>query len=295
LKPPPTVENPSTFSKDFNDFLGKCLIKDFEKRPTAVELMTHPFVQRRLGPEVLQGRIKSVLKARKAMPLINDNQVSSNNTESSSSPGSPIFRSPAHSNEHVIEEEFSSNHSTPTKNKGVVTKPNAIANTSKLLYDSSDAPEVFSTSIVHKEDEPLEIIDEESGSLQLNPADVEYRPIRFYSTNGGTMQSTDSFQNDMQAIQNLISTTITSALEQSNLRMEKTIMKLKEDLLTGLMESPISSGDISTNMSTLKIQTNVDAAQVQNLKQYVRNNLDNLSTDALMKIVKFMQEGTMSS
>lgn len=37
--PPPTLTTPKKWSKEFNDFLKQCLIKDPEKRPPANELL----------------------------------------------------------------------------------------------------------------------------------------------------------------------------------------------------------------------------------------------------------------
>ncbi|XP_050676365.1 serine/threonine-protein kinase 10 isoform X2 [Leptidea sinapis] len=41
---PPTLEQPSRWSKTFNDFISKALVKDPEKRPTSSELLKHEFV-----------------------------------------------------------------------------------------------------------------------------------------------------------------------------------------------------------------------------------------------------------
>ncbi|KAL7854208.1 hypothetical protein AOLI_G00210520 [Acnodon oligacanthus] len=42
---PPTLEQPSKWSMDFKDFLRKCLDKNPETRPTATQLLEHPFVK----------------------------------------------------------------------------------------------------------------------------------------------------------------------------------------------------------------------------------------------------------
>eukprot|EP01118_Nematostelium_gracile_P004154 TRINITY_DN1488_c0_g1_i1.p1 TRINITY_DN1488_c0_g1~~TRINITY_DN1488_c0_g1_i1.p1 ORF type:complete len:449 (-),score=99.10 TRINITY_DN1488_c0_g1_i1:3-1349(-) len=68
LKPPPTVGDPSKFSSHFNDFLSKCLVKEPERRAAAHELMSHPFVTKAVGPEVLQGVIKEVTEIREDEP-----------------------------------------------------------------------------------------------------------------------------------------------------------------------------------------------------------------------------------
>ncbi|XP_047039468.1 serine/threonine-protein kinase 10 isoform X2 [Helicoverpa zea] len=51
---PPTLDQPSKWSKSFNDFISKALVKDPEKRPTAVELMKHEFVNGKLDAKPLR-------------------------------------------------------------------------------------------------------------------------------------------------------------------------------------------------------------------------------------------------
>jgi len=50
--PPPTLKEPAKFSKEFNDFLAKCLIKDPAKRPNATNLLQHPFIASQLAKGV---------------------------------------------------------------------------------------------------------------------------------------------------------------------------------------------------------------------------------------------------
>ena len=42
---PPRLDHPARWSKDFNDFLKLCLVKDPNKRPNVEELLKHPFVR----------------------------------------------------------------------------------------------------------------------------------------------------------------------------------------------------------------------------------------------------------
>ncbi|XP_065175121.1 serine/threonine-protein kinase 10-like [Sycon ciliatum] len=42
---PPTVLAPRKWSKHFNDFVAKCLVKEPDDRPTALEMLEHPFLQ----------------------------------------------------------------------------------------------------------------------------------------------------------------------------------------------------------------------------------------------------------
>ncbi|XP_050729022.1 myosin-IIIb-like isoform X4 [Eriocheir sinensis] len=43
--PPPTLDRPVEWSMEFNDFISECLVKDFEQRPIAKELLQHPFIK----------------------------------------------------------------------------------------------------------------------------------------------------------------------------------------------------------------------------------------------------------
>ncbi|KTG05782.1 hypothetical protein cypCar_00007411 [Cyprinus carpio] len=51
LNPPPTLHQPELWSNDFNDFLCKCLIKDFELRPSVFDLLQHVFIKQIVGRE----------------------------------------------------------------------------------------------------------------------------------------------------------------------------------------------------------------------------------------------------
>lgn len=45
-EPPKGLTNPSNWSPEFNDFISKCLIVEPEKRPTAKEMIIHPFIKK---------------------------------------------------------------------------------------------------------------------------------------------------------------------------------------------------------------------------------------------------------
>lgn len=42
--PPKGLSNPAKFSKEFNDFVSKCLTIDPKTRPTSNECLRHPFI-----------------------------------------------------------------------------------------------------------------------------------------------------------------------------------------------------------------------------------------------------------
>ena len=51
---PPKLEQPGRWSKEFNDFIAKALIKDPSSRPTADELLKHSFINRTLDSKPIR-------------------------------------------------------------------------------------------------------------------------------------------------------------------------------------------------------------------------------------------------
>lgn len=62
----PKLKLQDSWSKDFHSFLSACLDKDAEKRPTADELLSHPFVHPNPhSPQVIQAMIERAREAKK--------------------------------------------------------------------------------------------------------------------------------------------------------------------------------------------------------------------------------------
>ena len=59
-QPPPTLTNPAKWSPEFNDFIARCLTKNPNMRPSASELLTHPFIA--VGAECATSGAPSVLE-----------------------------------------------------------------------------------------------------------------------------------------------------------------------------------------------------------------------------------------
>lgn len=51
---PPKLDQPGKWSKEFNDFIAKALIKDPASRPTSEELLKHSFVNRTLDSKPIR-------------------------------------------------------------------------------------------------------------------------------------------------------------------------------------------------------------------------------------------------
>jgi len=49
--PPPTLSKPSDWSPEFNRFLARCLTKDYKQRPSALDLLSDPFIMKAMRLE----------------------------------------------------------------------------------------------------------------------------------------------------------------------------------------------------------------------------------------------------
>lgn len=59
---PPTLPNPEKWSKDFNDFLKVCLVKNPELRPSATELFEHPFIKKAGAKSIIASLVEECMK-----------------------------------------------------------------------------------------------------------------------------------------------------------------------------------------------------------------------------------------
>ncbi|XP_040921899.1 myosin-IIIa [Toxotes jaculatrix] len=69
--PPPTLHQPELWSDDFNDFICKCLIKDFELRPNVLDLLQHVFIKQIVGKEkILQKQLIELIDLNQQIGVI---------------------------------------------------------------------------------------------------------------------------------------------------------------------------------------------------------------------------------
>lgn len=57
--PPPTLPEPERFSADFHSFLAAALVKDFTQRPSASDLLKHPFILKAPPATILAENVKA--------------------------------------------------------------------------------------------------------------------------------------------------------------------------------------------------------------------------------------------
>lgn len=97
-KPPPKLSEPDRFSKEFNDFIGKCLTKNPEQRPTAADLLKHNFVANAKGVDVLKPLIKEAmdliaqLGREEAMGMNDSDEEAEDGTTRSPAVGATVVR-----------------------------------------------------------------------------------------------------------------------------------------------------------------------------------------------------------
>ncbi|XP_053309197.1 serine/threonine-protein kinase 4-like [Spea bombifrons] len=62
--PPPELRKPEHWSKEFNDFINQCLVKNPENRASATELLQHPFIKTAKGVSILLHLINEAMEAK---------------------------------------------------------------------------------------------------------------------------------------------------------------------------------------------------------------------------------------
>ncbi|XP_069815195.1 myosin-IIIa isoform X2 [Dendropsophus ebraccatus] len=69
--PPPTLRQPELWSPEFNNFISKCLTKDFEKRPMVCDLLEHPFIRQiRHNERALQKQLMEFIDIHQQMGIM---------------------------------------------------------------------------------------------------------------------------------------------------------------------------------------------------------------------------------
>ncbi|KAF9578973.1 p21 protein (Cdc42 Rac)-activated kinase, partial [Lunasporangiospora selenospora] len=61
----PALQHPEKLSIEFTDFLKKCLEVDPDRRPTATELLRHPFITRAHSVRTLSPLIKAAKESQR--------------------------------------------------------------------------------------------------------------------------------------------------------------------------------------------------------------------------------------
>ena len=84
--PPKGLKNKEKWSKEFNDFVEKCLIYESDKRPSAKELIQHPFIQKynrgsKLIAELINNNLDNLKFYRKKILESDESEEEDKNTE----------------------------------------------------------------------------------------------------------------------------------------------------------------------------------------------------------------------
>ncbi|XP_029314883.1 myosin-IIIb isoform X2 [Cottoperca gobio] len=69
--PSPTLRNPEQWCRSFCHFIGQCLIKDFEARPSVTHLLEHPFIKQAQGKDMaLQQQVAALIQEQQDLGCI---------------------------------------------------------------------------------------------------------------------------------------------------------------------------------------------------------------------------------
>jgi len=90
IDPPPTLKHPNQWSPEFNEFLTICLKKNPDERPSATQLLKHPFIQRGIRQrhilaELVDECMPELIKARLEQQTASDEDSDSVTGDSTSS------------------------------------------------------------------------------------------------------------------------------------------------------------------------------------------------------------------
>ena len=167
--PPKGLKNKEKWSKEFNDFIEKCLIYEPEKRPSAKELLDHPFIIKynrgnKLIAELINNSMDDLEFYRKKILESDESEEEDKITE---------FIKNKNTNKYKIEQKnnnYNENYYSEEKNESgsVIIKNNS----SKNVLNVTDIVEETGTMInVDKEKNMNSIItkniDEEQGSVVI--------------------------------------------------------------------------------------------------------------------------------
>ncbi|KAI6652104.1 Myosin-IIIb [Oopsacas minuta] len=72
--PSPTVRDTEKWSQKFLDFIARCLIKDYEKRPNVLELLADPFVDTNTDPRNIRRKLVQLLDQAQG-PRLDDDDI----------------------------------------------------------------------------------------------------------------------------------------------------------------------------------------------------------------------------
>lgn len=122
-RPPPKFTEPEKWSKELNEFLSKCLTKNPEQRPTADELLKHPFIQKAKSTSVLLPLINEVDEiiakiGRETALGLGEDSESDEDSSDEDSPSSPAASSSSSNTSKTNSASGTVSMSTMVVNKG---------------------------------------------------------------------------------------------------------------------------------------------------------------------------------
>ncbi|KAJ3424488.1 sterile20-like kinase [Anaeramoeba flamelloides] len=138
-KDPPKLKNSRKYSKEFNDFIAKCLVKNYEKRPKSKQLLKHPFIKK--GKKFLKNNILfdlveevNELVKKRGYRFAEDSESGSESSETSSSQTS--------SSSSISEEEEGQSSKTatskPTKKKSEENSPKKRSESKSKIQEQNN-------------------------------------------------------------------------------------------------------------------------------------------------------------
>eukprot|EP01119_Soliformovum_irregulare_P012399 TRINITY_DN3219_c0_g1_i1.p1 TRINITY_DN3219_c0_g1~~TRINITY_DN3219_c0_g1_i1.p1 ORF type:complete len:487 (-),score=195.36 TRINITY_DN3219_c0_g1_i1:29-1489(-) len=267
IKPPPTVAIPAKFTTEFNQFLAKCVVKEADKRDNAVNLMMHPFVQRAMGPEVLQQRIKEVLMLKQT---VGDRGISDSDESdfSENSPGNSAGINSGGNPQSVpmgtfVEHEDEDDENSSTFRKYDMTSVDssiyetASMGTMKIRTNATSNMGTMKTMDTIKTNDSMGTMRIRSNSIQSDGTRMRAKSISVKP-----VQVENGFQVEFQA-----------ALEENNRKIEEMLTHFKSDILESL--------------TNVQVEVQVEKSD-EEMRKEIADRLGNLDSQTLKRIFKIL-------
>ncbi|KAF2075200.1 hypothetical protein CYY_003505 [Polysphondylium violaceum] len=210
-RPPPKLSEPEKWSADFNDFLAKCLIRKPELRPSAEELLKHPFITKSKSHSLL-------------VPLIDEQDmiITQKGREAA------LGIEPRDEEEEDSDSDSDSDESEGSVDMGTVRpiKPRSIANSGEEEEEYDSGTMVITNNQSSYDTVVFNNDDEDTGTMKLkstinnNNNKKKFVPAYMNQFNKDDASSTKYQNHTLDELKDL--------LEKLDLEREKEIQSIKE-------------------------------------------------------------------
>lgn len=206
---PPKLDYPSRYSKEFNDFIAKCLTKDPAQRPGAQELLKHPFICRDLDVK----HIRDLLLEYKAEVV----------------------------EEEVMEDDRTSRHSEGEHSPDDTCSINSTSTTFLKDQESLNMMPIEEDKTPSPDKDDREVVAASSGERRLSKGPAPPPPVNISPTSSpsSSASSTPSKKGPAPAVPAIATTpAVPASLNQAKPRAPSPVDKVSDNVVADVGKTP---------------------------------------------------------